>query len=213
MLDIVIPVLNEEKILKDREDYFQTLSRCSHLIFVDGGSKDETVALARNLGSVVESRPGRGYQKNAGAKEASSAFLLFLHVDTIINTADIEKVHEELANGSVVGCFTMNIDDKRHIFRLYEELIHFRLLKFGVIDGDLGMFIRRDAFEGVGNFDDIRVMEDIAFGRKIRGLYQVKQISNRIHVSSRRWEEEGFIKTFILYMCHYIKFWIGKLKS
>lgn len=50
MIDIIIPVYNEEKILLQRRDYFQGLKEKARLIFVDGGSRDRG---ARRMSQVI----------------------------------------------------------------------------------------------------------------------------------------------------------------
>ena len=62
MLDIIIPVLNEEAVLKEKSSYFERLAKQARLIFVDGGSRDESKAIAGKFGRVVTSRAGRGWQ-------------------------------------------------------------------------------------------------------------------------------------------------------
>ena len=53
MIDVIIPVLNEENFLKENNEYFGRLNRAAHVIFVDGGSRDRTVELAKNYGDVI----------------------------------------------------------------------------------------------------------------------------------------------------------------
>src|SRR3954464_4852707 len=55
----------------------------AEVIVADGGSRDDTPALARAAGAtVVEAPRGRGLQLAAGAERARGAWLLFLHADT-----------------------------------------------------------------------------------------------------------------------------------
>jgi glycosyltransferase involved in cell wall biosynthesis len=50
---------------------------------VDGGSADDTIAVATALGGkVVSASRGRARQMNAGAAAATGEHLLFLHADT-----------------------------------------------------------------------------------------------------------------------------------
>ena len=116
MVDIIIPVLNEEKILTKEAHYYRTLRQFSRVIFVDGGSTDQTVALAKEFGDVVTSSAGRAVQKNCGFQNTAAEHILFLHVDTFINRNALDRIEESLRGGAIGGCLTMRIQDKGIIF-------------------------------------------------------------------------------------------------
>ena len=78
MIDIIIPLFNEENILKERGSYFNGLKNKARLIFVDGGSTDQTRNIAQSYGDVIASERGRCYQLNAGARVAQSPYILNL---------------------------------------------------------------------------------------------------------------------------------------
>ena len=95
------------------------------------------------------------------------------------------------------------------MFRLFERMVNWRAKYLGVIDGDLGLFVSRDAFMRAGGFDDLPWMEDICFSKKLRKYYYLAQIPSVIEVSGRRWREEGFLKTFWKYTLAYLHLWSG----
>ena len=107
----------------------------------------------------------------------------------------------------------MRIEDKGIIFRVYEWIINVRAKLFGVIDGDLGMFVQKDVFNRLDGFKPYPAMEDIAFSKKLRQLERVYVLPDTIYVSSRKWHERGFVRTFIEYTTSYLKFWTGSLKN
>ena len=91
-ISVIIPTLNAQ-------DY---LPRCLQSIFnaccdleviiSDGGSHDQTLALAEDHGlKITHSPQGRGTQLNEGMKQATGDVLVFLHADSIIpsNTFDM----------------------------------------------------------------------------------------------------------------------------
>ncbi|MCA9406949.1 MAG: TIGR04283 family arsenosugar biosynthesis glycosyltransferase [Candidatus Omnitrophica bacterium] len=207
MISIIIPVLNEEKILREKKRYYQNLSHQAQLIFVDGGSYDCTVEAASEFGEVIQARTGRAFQKNVGAKRASSDYLLFLHVDVLVNPDSFPVMIKALNNGAVGGCLTMSIDDLKPVFRFYENAVNFRARAFGVIDGDLGLFVRRDVFEQLGGFDELPVMEDLTFARKLKKAGKITVLSSFVSVSSRKWHERGFLETFGLYTLAFLQLW------
>ncbi|MCK5167689.1 MAG: glycosyltransferase, partial [Rhodospirillaceae bacterium] len=89
MLTIIIPTLNAEATLA------QTLTSISgasisgaSVMMVDGGSGDNTLNIARELGAtIIESAPGRGRQLSVGgdrAIKAGATWLLFIHADSTL---------------------------------------------------------------------------------------------------------------------------------
>ena len=83
-LSVVIPVLNEAAGIEAALQALAPLrARGVEVIVADGGSSDNTLALARALADqgVVAPR-GRALQMNAGAAAARGDALLFLHADT-----------------------------------------------------------------------------------------------------------------------------------
>src|SRR5258707_12437725 len=98
-LTIVMPVLNEsERIVAALEALADLRARGTEVIVVDGGSRDATVERAR-LGAdhVLAAPQGRAVQMNAGAEEASSTGVLFLHADTRLPVGDDRVVLHGLA--------------------------------------------------------------------------------------------------------------------
>ena len=205
MTDIVIPVLNEEKILREQRDYYTWLKTQARIIFVDGGSVDRTAAMAKDYGDVVMSPPGRALQMNTGAKLCRSSNILFLHVDTFLNEEALKEMNHVLSNGVFGGCFSMRIAERGLIFRIFEKIINFRSRYLKIIDGDLGLFVKREVFTQLNQFDAVDVMEDILFSRKMRKAGKVRVLSSKIFVSARRWREKGFLKTFSQYTLCYLQ--------
>ncbi len=209
MIDIIIPVLNEEAILREKASYYLWLSTQGRVVFVDGGSKDRTVELAQKYGEVLAGPRGRGYQKNFGAQHSQADVLLFLHVDSYVSEKNFEQIDLALINGVQVGCFKLNIEAQGVMFRIYEKVVNVRAKYFGVADGDLGLFIKRSFFEAIGQFDDLEILEDLFIGRKIRKVSKINFMPVSIEVSARKWEEHGFLKMFFFYTCAYIQYWTG----
>lgn len=87
-LSIVIPTLNEEKYILRILNYLRrhTDPNSCEIIVCDGGSSDQTVALARNFGSItiLDQLPScRAIQMNHGAMRARGEVLYFVHADVL----------------------------------------------------------------------------------------------------------------------------------
>jgi len=211
MVDVVVPVLDEEEALVRNAPYYSEFSKKARLIFVDGGSRDRTVEVAKNYGEVVNSAKGRALQKNCGANTANSDYILILHVDSKIDLSALEHIEKVLSAGACGGCFTITIDDKAPIFRLFEYLLNARAKFFKILDGDLGQFVRKDTFFKLRGYDKTPIMEDILFSRKLKEAGKVEILPYTIKVSSRKWHSNGFSKTFYQYFLGYLKLWSGRI--
>lgn len=207
-IDIIIPVLNEEKILRTHSAYYQWLQSKACIIFPDGGSGDKTQVLAQQFGEVLTSPRGRGCQMNTAAQHAQGEYLLFLHVDTFLTEHSWALMERALEKGVACGGFSLKIDDPGIVFRVFEFFVNMRANIFNVMDGDLGLFIKRDLFESMGGFDEVMQMEDILFSRRIRKFCRCKILRSTIHVSAREWKK-GFMRTLLKYSKAYLKMWLG----
>ncbi|MBV9852239.1 MAG: glycosyltransferase, partial [Armatimonadetes bacterium] len=105
MISAVIPALNEAKGLSQTLGQARSaLGRDAELIVVDGGSMDETVAVAERQGArVIASPRGRGRQMNAGATAAQGDLLLFLHADTLLPPEAGRLIQEAARDPRVLG--------------------------------------------------------------------------------------------------------------
>ena len=56
----------------------------------------------------------------------------------------------------------------------------------------------RAAFEQMGGFPDLPLMEDVAFSRALKRLGTPAAIRDRVSTSARRWEEHGVARTIAL---------------
>ena len=97
-----MPVLDEESTLG--ANLPSLLAQTHQVIVSDGGSRDRSVEIARELGArVVEGPAGRGRQLNRGAAEADAPILLFVHADTVLPEGATDRVREAIAGGAVGG--------------------------------------------------------------------------------------------------------------
>jgi glycosyltransferase involved in cell wall biosynthesis len=85
VISIIIPVLNEEKIIAGQiESLLLFTDEDIEVIAVDGGSKDRTVEILSNIDNITllkSDKTGRAAQMNYGAGKANGNILLFLHAD------------------------------------------------------------------------------------------------------------------------------------
>ncbi|MDQ6644068.1 MAG: glycosyltransferase, partial [Chloroflexota bacterium] len=75
-LSIIIPTLNEEKLIERTLLAVKKRAPGAEVVVVDGGSRDATVALASRHVAVVSAQRGRGGQLNAGVQATRGDILL-----------------------------------------------------------------------------------------------------------------------------------------
>ena len=194
-ISVIVPALDEAAILP--ATLYNVLAQSPHeIIVVDGGSTDETVAIAKAAGvRLLKSERGRAVQMNAGAAIATGEALLFLHADCRLEDGAIREIARILSSRSVVaGCFRMAIQDRGLLYRSIAWCATARVKLFGIIYGDQGLFVRRDRFMQSGGFPKLRLMEDVWLSLRLRRIGPIRVALKRIFVSTRRWQKKGIIR-------------------
>jgi rSAM/selenodomain-associated transferase 2 len=200
-LAIIIPVLDEGESIAAALDALADLRALgAEVIVVDGGSRDATIQRARLRADHVISAPrGRALQMNAGTERASGDVLLFLHVDTRL-PADVDHVvlNGLQRSGRAWGRFDVRIDGRSPLLALVGWLMSMRSRLTGIATGDQAIFVRREAFQAVGGFPAIALMEDIALCKRLKGVSRPLCLRERVITSGRRWEKNGVLNTVVL---------------
>ncbi|MGD9763733.1 MAG: TIGR04283 family arsenosugar biosynthesis glycosyltransferase [Candidatus Binatia bacterium] len=198
-ISVIIPALDEA------EQIASALASASgpavaEVIVVDGGSADATPAIASQAGANVVSAPrGRAAQMNAGAARASGDVLLFLHADTRLPSGFDTAVLGALRDPGVVGGrFDVKLEPATALLRVVAAMMNLRSRWSGIATGDQALFARRSTFEAMGGFERIPLMEDVAFTRALKRRGRVACLRERVSTSSRRWREDGPIRTILL---------------
>jgi len=199
MISIIIPVFNEEECLSKSDIYYQMISPAGELIFVDGGSTDGTVSLARRWGRVITAPKNRAVQMNRGAKEAKFDILLFLHADAIIHLENLQHIVKAIKNKKIIGgCFQQVLDNPALIFRWIAWTGNIRAKVSKVFYGDQAIFVRKDVFQELGGFPEVKIGEDVLFTKKLRKRGKVGILPFAVNCSARRWKRQGILRTFFL---------------
>ncbi|MBL4782832.1 MAG: TIGR04283 family arsenosugar biosynthesis glycosyltransferase [Porticoccaceae bacterium] len=199
-LSIVIPVLNEAEEIYPCLRRLQTLRKQGvQLIVVDGGSDDDTVAVATPLADqVIASDKGRSRQMNAGAALADREWLLFLHADTRlpVNLPDIMLVWG--FTPSVWGFFGIKVRGAPALLRVVQWLMNRRSFLTSISTGDQCQFVKREVFERIGGFADIPLMEDIELSKRLKRQSRPLFVNAKAETSGRKWQRDGVWSTIFL---------------
>lgn len=191
---IIIPVLNEEAGLE--QQLTQLSQQCMHvdseIIIVDGGSRDETLAIAQRYGHVISSPRGRACQMNAGAAGASGDILLFLHADTGLPENAFTAIEHALSLSEVVaGAFRICFNCNHLSYRLVAFATNLRSQLRTLFTGDQAYFIRASSFRAIGGYPDLPLMEDLEIIARLRKIGKVVLLPLYVTTSARRHEKIG----------------------
>jgi rSAM/selenodomain-associated transferase 2 len=210
-VSIVIPARNEAAGIADVLQPLQALRNRGHeVMLVDGGSEDETLQRAAALvDRCLSAPPGRARQMNAGAAAASGDILWFLHADTRVAPASDRILLAACGQTDCWGRFDVRLSGRQPLLRLVERLMNLRSRLTGIATGDQGMFVTRELFERVGGFPDIPLMEDIELSKRLRALRRPLCLRQQVLTSSRRWEEQGIVRTIGLMWALRLAYFLG----
>jgi rSAM/selenodomain-associated transferase 2 len=200
-LSIVVPVLNEAALLREFLKQLQMLGADLEIIVVDGGSLDGTPAIARDLADrVLTTPPGRAAQMNAGAAIARGEVIWFLHADAEVSANSVDRIRAALADPRVAGgCFRLRYPRRQWIYRVSDSLGNLGVNLFGFALGDHGIFCRRSAFESVGQYPIVPILEDAELYRRLRRAGRMVQLRDAIVSSPRTFEKCGPYRTTFVY--------------
>jgi rSAM/selenodomain-associated transferase 2 len=181
------------------------------VVVVDCGSTDQTVELARPLcDKVVVSEKGRALQMNAGAAAAKGDLLLFLHADTRLPANSLEHLASFVHSSRPWGRFDVRLSGERPLFRVIAWFMNQRSRLTGICTGDQAMFVRRDAFEALGGFQPMPLMEDVEFSRRLCLVSRPFCINEPVVTDSRRWQKHGAWRTIFLMWQLRWRYWRGE---
>ena len=168
-------------------------------IIADGGSTDDTCAIADAAGThLVQTPRGRGTQLDAGAALARGEWLLFLHADTVLEPGWAEEADafiERVESGrrrQAAAYFRFSLDDDGFMPRLVETLVGLRCALFALPYGDQGLLISRAHYARLGGFRPLPLMEDVDLVRRLKRR-ELVSLKSRAVTSAQRYQREGYL--------------------
>ncbi len=185
-ISVIIPTYNEANTI------VATLKalRAQHpdeILVADGGSEDQTAALALSFARVLHTDKGRAKQMNCGALEAEGDVLLFLHADTQLPPNGLETIRCLMAAGKEAGRFRLRFDEKNWRLQLFASYTRLHCFSYG----DQAFFVTRDLFEKLGGYRDNVPFEDVDFYTRLRKISKPVIIPEPVITSARRFTGAG----------------------
>lgn len=224
-VSIIIPTLNEEICLGRSLRHLSILDPpAREVLVVDGGSEDQTIAIAQKLGVRVltANQRGRSLQMNLGAEAATGDILCFLHADTFVPDDLVAVIEETLADQTVAGggfislmtgsqTTRWGISLHNYLKTYYAPLLfrpHLFFKGLRLLFGDQVMFCRRQDFWDCGGFDNsLPILEEGDLCLKLVKRGRIRQVNRIVQSSDRRVARWGSLKATAIYL--YIGFLWG----
>jgi rSAM/selenodomain-associated transferase 2 len=221
MVSVVIPAYNEEQALPHTLRELLSQGGDYEVIVVDGGSVDRTRAIVDSFGFIdstgnsprssgasqetfhvsrftFHAPKGRASQMNAGAKQASGEWLLFLHADTVLPPGAIQRLNGMEADETVqAGGFMHQFSGDDWRLKLISFLDNFRCIRSRIIYGDQALFVRRELFERLGGFPNRPILEDVALCERLIAVTRPLLLSPSVVTDARKFLKMGVWRSFI----------------
>jgi rSAM/selenodomain-associated transferase 2 len=195
-LSVLIPAFNEASIIGSALRHVAETLPSHEVIVIDGGSADDTAAIAAAQATVIRSTASRGSSLNDAARLARGDVLLFLHADTRLPSDAGDEIARVLRDQRVAGgAFRFAFDDRSAAARLIAAWVNFRSHAFNVFLGDQALFVRKDVFLRAGGFRDWSLMEDLEVLHRLRRFGRLRMARSAIATSARRHLQNGWLRT------------------
>jgi rSAM/selenodomain-associated transferase 2 len=199
-ISVVVPSWRDAENLAILLPALTRLDHVAETIVVDASADAEVERTALSAGAnfVACPAPNRGEQMNIGAAVATGDVIVFHHSDTDLEDAHLAAIKTALANPQIIGgAFFRKFDGRHPRLMWLESVARFLTRHGGTLYGDQSIFVRRDAFEKLGGFARIPLMEDVEFSRRLRAAGKVAVLDPPVQSSGRRHLRKGAWRTSI----------------
>lgn len=212
---IIIPVYNRPEEIVELLDSLTMQSRReeSEVIVVDDGSTrrcENDIDIFKNQIKIIyiyQDNKGPGLARNEGARHAEGQYLIFLDSDCVLPSDYLSNTEKHLEK-SPLACF--GGPDKAHkFFTPIQKAISYSMTSIFTTGGIRGgkkkmdkfyprsfnLGVRKDVFEEIGGFSDMRYGEDIDFSMNVAEHgYSIGLISETFVYHKRRNTFKSFYK-------------------
>ncbi len=198
-ISIIIPTLNEAGNIAP------TLRAAAapevrEIIVVDGGSTDDTLAIAQANGAIIRRSPaGRARQMNHGAEAAQGVILLFLHADTLLPPDFQHHITQIMQQpNTAAGAFRFAMSSRGTGSRLVEAGTNLRTRLLRLPYGDQAIFVNSALFKKAGGYAPQPILEDVLLIKTLKKYGRIRIAPAAAITSDRRWQRLGLFKTTLI---------------
>jgi rSAM/selenodomain-associated transferase 2 len=196
-ISIIIPTYNEAASIGKLIAYLQLhgADKVAEIIISDGGSTDETFAIAEKSGAVALTSPqkGRAAQMNYGATKASGDILYFVHADSFPPINFATDIVEAVNNGFDFGRYRTKFDSSKLLLKINAWFTRFNW--FICYGGDQTLFVTKSLFNQSGGFKtELLIMEEYEFCDRLMNKYRYKIFADTTLISARKYEGRSWLQ-------------------
>jgi glycosyltransferase involved in cell wall biosynthesis len=212
-LTIVIPAKNEARLLPNlleslsRQDY--PLLRFSKIFVADAGSTDGTQELALSFAGQldIEVIPGGlpSVGRNAGAKRATTPYVLFIDADMELKDPTLLRRAMELVERRKLHCVTTNIwcsngTVRDHVLYTLNDIAQYGSMFVRPFSTGMFMLFQKAVFDRLGGFHEGALYaEDYLLSKKVSNR-RFGIVKGRIFTTNRRFRNMGYMKIAGLFL-------------
>jgi len=156
---------------------------------------------------------------NKGASIAKGDILLFLHADTLLPDNAFEIIMNVLQKKDIeAGAFDLSFSKHSLLLKIISFTASIRSRLTRLPYGDQAIFIKKDIFNKIGQYENITLMEDVNLMQKLKkSNYKIEILKDKVITSSRKWEDKGILYTtfrnWILISLYFFKIDPNKLEK
>lgn len=215
VISVVIPALNEEKLLPKTLASLAALDRKpDEIVVVDASSTDKTVEIAKKSGAVVIVVPKGtiGFSRQKGIEAAKGDVIAFTDADAVLPHDWLNRIERALTTPGVVGYFGgFRVFDGPPVYRFFINVVQpvlnrfmFWIFRMPMATGQNMAFYKEKSRAVGGIPTNFRMAEDIEIARRLMTVGKIIFTqSEYVSASGRRGFEKGLFtrvfKVFVLY--------------
>jgi glycosyltransferase involved in cell wall biosynthesis len=160
VISFVVPAHDEELLLGRTLAAIDAAARPLgvpfEVIVADDASTDRTGAIARERGARVVRVAHRqiAATRNAGARVAAGAMLVFVDADTLVTEAAVRRAIRAMEGGAAGGGSAFRFDGRVPVYARVMLAVAGPLYRVARLASGCFLFCTRDAFDAVGGFDE-----------------------------------------------------------
>lgn len=219
MISVIIPTLNEGKVIKR---CLESLSRQTfkdfEIVVVDSGSTDGTLEIIKKYGGRVIYEPKRGVAlaRNRGVKGSKGDIVVHTDGDSAYPHDWLAKIAKHFEDKDVVavgGPIAPAENKLKHriIFKVTTNYFPRVAMLFGFVafQGSNSSF-RKSTYKKAGGYNEgLRTLDDNEFPNRIKKFGKVVFDPSLVVVSStRRFEKAGYLRETLHYWKAYIDLYV-----
>ncbi len=212
-ISVIIPAYNSIKFIREcLEALDESTYKSFEIIVIDDGSTDNTVQIAREMGSAVfklDSQSGPAVARNFGAEHAKGEILLFIDSDVLVKRDTLQLVASTFTDNPDISALFGSYDDTpadTEFLSQYRNLLHHYVHQKSNPDATTFWAgcgaVRKDVFLELDGFDNKKFaepsIEDIELGYRMKESgYRIKLDKDLQVTHLKHWGWYSMIKTDI----------------